>query len=124
MIKYRVTHSRGFTEFLSEADALNFASQMNGTIEQVDHIIEEPVQIVQSVTPRQMRVALILSGISMDSIEAIIDGLGEPQRSIVRTTWEYSTEFQRDNPVLNQMAPLLGLSSAQVDDLFILARQQ
>ena len=74
-----------------------------------------------SVTPRQMRVALIMSGISIASIEAMIDALEEPQKSVVKTTWEYSTVFERENEMLNQMAPLLNLTQSQVDNLFLLA---
>ena len=73
------------------------------------------------VTPRQIRLALIMSGISLDVIENTINSLSEPQKSIVRVTWEYSVEFQRNNPVLTSMAPVLGLTSEQVDQLFILA---
>jgi hypothetical protein len=84
-------------------------------------IPNEPVNTVQSVTPRQMRLALVMSGISLETIESIIDGLPEPQRTITKVTWEYSVEFQRNNPLLNAMAPILGLTKEQVDNLFALA---
>lgn len=74
-----------------------------------------------SVTPRQIRTALVLSGISLSSIEAIIDSLPSPNKEIALIAWEYSVEFQRNNPLINQLAPLLGLSSKQIDDIFILA---
>lgn len=74
-----------------------------------------------SVSPRQFRTALVLSGISLSSIEAIIDSLPSPNKEIALIAWEYSVEFQRDNPLINQFAPLLGLSSKQIDDIFILA---
>jgi hypothetical protein len=74
-----------------------------------------------SVTPRQIRTALVLSGISLSSIEAIIDSLPSPNKEIALIAWEYSIEFQRNNPLINQLAPLLGLSSKQIDDIFILA---
>lgn len=74
-----------------------------------------------SVTPRQIRTALVLSGISLSSIEAIIESLPSPNKEIALIAWEYSVEFQRNNPLINQLAPLLGLSSKQIDDIFILA---
>jgi hypothetical protein len=74
-----------------------------------------------SVTPRQIRIALIMSGISLETIESMINALPEPDKSITRVTWEYSVEFQRSNPVLNAMTPMLGMTSSQVDDLFKLA---
>lgn len=77
--------------------------------------------VVPSVTPRQMRIALVLSGISISSIESIIDSLPEPDKSITKITWEYSTAFERTNPVLNAMAPMIGMTSSQLDSLFNLA---
>lgn len=82
---------------------------------------EDPRVVPLVVTPRQMRIALVMSGISIETVEAMIDSLPEPQKSITRITWEYSTEFQRTNPLLVQMAPALGLTEAQVDQMFKLA---
>lgn len=117
------TPQGGFRTFTLEQlnEAQYFAVENNVEVE--DYTAPEPgVFVPQQVTPRQMRVALIMSGISIASIEAMIDALEEPQKSIVRTTWEYSTAFERDNEILNQMASMLGLSQPQVDDLFLLAR--
>lgn len=77
--------------------------------------------VPESVTPRQMRIALVMSGISLSTIEAIIDSLPEPQKSVTKITWEYSVEFQRKNPILIAMAPALGFNSQQLDQLFTLA---
>lgn len=78
-------------------------------------------QVPMSVTPRQIRTALVLSGISLSSIENIIQSLPSPDKDIALIAWEYSVEFQRNNPLINQLAPLLGLSNKQIDDIFILA---
>jgi hypothetical protein len=51
----------------------------------------------------------------------MIDSLPEPDRSITRITWEYSIEFQRNNPLLNAMATALGFTQQQIDELFQLA---
>jgi hypothetical protein len=61
---------------------------------------------IQSVTPRQMRIALNRSGVSLEMVEATINSLPEPLRSETKITWEYSVEFQRNNPLLNAMAPI------------------
>ena len=75
-----------------------------------------------SVTPRQMRTALVLSGISIDSINSVLDDLPEPNRSIAKIAWEFSTAFERNFGLINSMAPLLGLTQEQIDNLFILAK--
>jgi hypothetical protein len=76
---------------------------------------------IKPVTPRQMRIALISSGIAIETVEAMIDSLPEPNRSVAKVTWEYSIEFRRTNPLISALAPALGLSEEQVDDIFKLA---
>lgn len=84
-------------------------------------IINEESRAIQLVSPRQMRIALVMSGISLDIVESAINSLPEPNRTVAKITWEYSIEFQRNNPLLVAVAPALGLTSKQVDDLFTLA---
>lgn len=123
MIKFKITHSNQTIEFSSLEEAQTYKN----TLSLPEEIIEfEDVPVVlstapQAVTPRQMRIALVVSGISLSTIEAIINNLPEPDQSITRITWEYSIEFQRNNPLLVNMAPALGLTTAQVDALFALA---
>lgn len=81
-----------------------------------------PIVILPDVTPRQIRQALILSGISLDSIETTLDNLPEPTRSMAKIEWEYSTAFQRNRPLVIQVGTLLGWTSEQLDDLWTLAK--
>lgn len=82
----------------------------------------EPVNAVPvSVSPRQFRTALVLSGFSLSTIDNLISTLPSPQKELAKIAWEYSTEIHRDNELLNQMAPLLGFSEEQLDQLFVLA---
>ena len=115
-IKYRYSIENGFIETLS----LN-AIPEGSSYETIEFDDSPVIEVPQIVTPRQMRVALIMSGTSIASIEAMIAALPEPDQSIVRTTWEYSTYFDRNNEILNSMAANLGLSQTEVDNLFILA---
>lgn len=77
--------------------------------------------VPEKVTPRQIRIALTLAGISESFIDSAIDALSEPNRSVAKITWEYSTEIFRDNPLILSLAPAMGLTSEQVDGLFIQA---
>ena len=70
------------------------------------------------LTPRQARQALILSGVSLATIDAAIDSLPEPQKSLAKVEWEYSVEVQRHNPLIAQMSVVLGLSSEQLDAIW------
>lgn len=82
---------------------------------------DAPRHSIKSVTPRQIRLALTRSGMPTASIDDFIANLPAPMNLEVKIWWEYSTEFFRDNPLLNQMAPMLNLSQQDLDDLFTLA---
>jgi hypothetical protein len=76
--------------------------------------------IPKVVTSRQMHKALALAG-KLSTIKAFIASLPEPNKTLVDIEFNQSNEFQRDNALLNQMAPMIGLSSEQVDQMFIFA---
>jgi hypothetical protein len=73
------------------------------------------------VTPRQMRQALILSGVSLTDIDAALDSLPEPTKSLAKIEWEYSIAFKRLNPLVASVGQILGWTSQQLDDLWKLA---
>lgn len=83
--------------------------------------IEERKIVIPDVTPRQFRQAVILSGMSIASIEAAINAQSEPLKSLAMIEWEYSMAFKRNNPLVNQMAPYIGVTSEQLDNLWLLA---
>lgn len=74
--------------------------------------------IIPDVTPRQMRQALILSGVSLEMIEEALDSLSEPTRSLARVEWEYSIAFQRNRPLVAQVGIMLGWNNTQLDNLW------
>lgn len=81
----------------------------------------EIVNILPDVTPRQIRQALILSGVSMQSIENALMSLPEPTRSLALTEWEYSIAFKRNRDLVKNVGVMLGWTPSQLDDLWILA---
>ena len=74
------------------------------------------------VTRRQARRALHDAGL-LTVVETAVDALPEPQRSAAMFDLKDSNTFQRTNPTLQALASALGLSDAQLDDLFIAAAQ-
>lgn len=120
MIKYVVTQEGSIVEFQEEALALAYASEHGGTVSQIEQ--NETIEVLlPDVTPRQIRQALILSGISLAAIDAALDALPEPTKSLARTEWEYSISFQRSRPLVAQVGQMLGWTSAQLDALWQLA---
>jgi hypothetical protein len=83
--------------------------------------LEKPVVPgVQSVTPRQARLALLNAGL-LDQIDTTINGMSEPDQSVARINWEYATEIVRNDPWVLGLGAALGLDDAGLDQLFITA---
>lgn len=80
----------------------------------------EPPVVPSAVTMRQARLALLGAGL-LDDIDAAINGLPSLQKEAARIEWEYSQEVQRHNGFVSVLAPMLGLTEAQTDALFIAA---
>lgn len=75
-----------------------------------------PNPVPQSVTPRQVRLLLLKQGL-LDQVEAMI----AQQDQATKITWEFASEFRRDNPLLLALAQNLGLTQGQIDEFFIAA---
>lgn len=81
-----------------------------------DEIIEyRKSQVPQSITPLQAKLQLLKLGL-LDEVEALVAGDRTSQ-----LYWEYASVVERDNAVLLMMANSIGLTSEQVDEMFIAA---
>lgn len=74
--------------------------------------------VPESITRRQARQVMVLNGISLAAVDAVIAALPEPSRTVATIFWSDSNDFERHNPMLLQLAPLVGLNSQQLDLLF------
>lgn len=119
---------------MAKRNILNHLGQVIGELELPDGTSEEvwqkklapyasppPSAAIPDITPRQARQALILSGILIEDIDAALDSLPEPTKSMAKTEWEYSLAFQRSRPLVAQVGQMLGWSSDQLDELWKLA---
>lgn len=69
--------------------------------------------VPQSITPLQAKLQLLNIGL-LDEVEAMVSA----DRRIA-LYWEYALDIQRSHPTLSQMAEALGLTDAQLDEMFI-----
>ena len=76
--------------------------------------------VPRAVTMRQARLALLGAG-KLAAVDAAINGMAEPTKSAARIEWEYSGEVQRHNGFVEALGPALGMTSAQIDALFVAA---
>ena len=104
----------------------NYNSEANEVMLREDGYLPEneidlnvEVKVPEKITARQLKSAMILAGINLTAVDAIIATLPQPQRDLARVDWEYSTNFYRNNTMINQIAGALKLTSEQVDNIFI-----
>lgn len=74
---------------------------------------EIPKVVPQSITPLQAKLQLLKLGL-LDEVEALVTGDRTAQ-----LYWEYASTIERYNEILLLMANSIGLTSEQVDDMFI-----
>ena len=118
-MKYYKQNNEAFAyEFDGSQDHL-IGDKVAMTAEEVEAHINPPiiVTITQVVTMRQARLALLQSGLLTTVETAIVNGTDEA----MKIEWEYATEVRRDWASLIALTTELGLTSLQLDDLFILA---
>jgi hypothetical protein len=86
----------------------------------VEPYIAPPPPIPATVT-RFQALAVLAAGGYLDTVRTYINTLD--QNNVQRLAWENATDWERTSPTLNALATMLGLSDAQVDELFIAASQ-
>ena len=107
--------------------ALGFRSQgkvvslsPEGVITAEDPVIA-PI-VPASITPRQGLIVLSRAGL-LESVQEAISVMEGTSGKEARIEWEYATYWARNWPLLESVASGLGLTSEQIDDLFIQAAQ-
>jgi hypothetical protein len=79
----------------------------------------EPKPVPETVTNSQARDALTLRGIFPHEVLAMINLIPDPvQKQLALNKWEYGNQLERAHPMLNALAPLLGLTQADIDAIF------
>ena len=69
------------------------------------------------MSPRQARLVLAQMNL-LSSIEMVIEGLPEPQKTFIKIEWEYGT-FIRYSESLVGLAAQMNLTETQLDQMFI-----
>jgi hypothetical protein len=92
------------------------ASWVNGA-----WVVSEIVPEVPAEVPLwAFRAILTVSGIAQN-VDAMLDALDEPQKTIAKTQWVYGNFIVRSHPLIVALGSQLGMTSTQIDDVFIQA---
>ncbi len=86
---------------------------------QLKILLDQREYIPNVLTARQARLALQHID-KLADVETSILSLPEAQRNVAEIEWEYSTEVKRHHQFIDMLAPALGLTDEDVDNLFIL----
>ncbi len=113
------------SEYSQETQYLNELQPalVDGVWKQQWEVLDQEIQIPQSVTKRQGRQQMILMGI-IDQVQTAIDAISDPvQKALVQSFWDDSTQYERNHPQMVQLAQAAGLTDEQLDQAFIAASQ-
>jgi hypothetical protein len=84
-------------------------------------VVLPPPPPVTTVTMRQARLALLGAGL-LDDVDAAIAAIpDETQRRAAQIEWEYAAVVERNNVLVQQLAPAFGMTEQQVDEFFATA---
>lgn len=78
------------------------------------------VDVPVAVSMRQARLALLQAGL-LATVNSAIVGMTGVEGEAARIEWEYATEVRRDSPLVAALAPVLAMTDAQIDALFVTA---
>jgi hypothetical protein len=76
--------------------------------------------VPQEVTPRQARLALLRAGL-LTTVNNYVASVTGAEGDSMRVEWEFANMISRTDPLIVSLAPALGLTPAQIDQLFIQA---
>ena len=106
-MRYRIIDSKIVDMYPGKSDA--------EVIEEINSLVVEskPEVVIPALTPRQVQLALYTAGL-LDKVEALV-----ATDKVTEIWWSKSQTFLRNEAVLLEMAEKLGLTSEQLDEMFI-----
>lgn len=94
----------------------NVTANLDGTFSVQEY--EEDVPVPKEITNFQARAALMAAGLF-----ELVDNAVKQEQGIAFQVWEYANTISRQGSLVNSIASQLGLTSQQLDNLFIEAEK-
>lgn len=79
-----------------------------------------PPEVPKQISRKQARLALHQTG-HFQTVVDLISSMPEPDKTINTIQWDDSPSYERTNPYLIALGSAIGLTSIDIDNLFILA---
>jgi hypothetical protein len=103
-----------------ETDAATYTTK-KATFDNAQVTIEaaRPKPVPTAISNADLRRQIALRGINPNNVTAALNAMDEgAAKWVALSDWEYANYFERAHPLLAQLAPAFGLSSADVDEMF------
>lgn len=81
-------------------------------------VTDIPIQVPQIIPNWSLRAQLQIMGL-FDSVQTMVDNLTGTEKIIAVQQWEYGNQVERYHPLVIQIGTELGLTSQQIDQIFI-----
>lgn len=75
-------------------------------------------QVPQTITLWSFRAMLTVLGL-VNAAESLMNSLPEPEKTVANIQWNYGNFIDRDHPLINTLGTQLGLTTEQIDNIFI-----
>lgn len=102
---------------LQDAIQAHWTAEMVQKAGDLEAAADEAVVVpVPTLTPRQLRLMLINLGIYEETIVGLINAIQDTtERAKALTEWNWATRYERDHPLVNQLAAALGIDGTTLD---------
>jgi len=121
--KYKITKDNEVASSFDLTSIQDFATENNLSLDLIEsEEVEDEIQAeieFKPITPMYLRIVLE----QMNLLSAIEIELAKPENKIQQVAFEYALEFRRNHPFIASLSASLGLTSLQVDQLFITSNQ-
>ncbi|MCQ1856204.1 hypothetical protein NOJ16_33800, partial [Neorhizobium galegae] len=67
------------------------------------------------LTPIDFKLGMLTLNITPDQIDDIIEKMPEPDRTIAKIYWTSARKFLRDDPLIEEIAAIMGKTSDEID---------
>lgn len=87
------------------------------------YTITPVLEVLADISPRQISLALLSLGITETQVIAAINQLSSPQKEQGMIAWNRSNYFVRTEPAVAMIGQLMGLTSSQLDQVWIIGKE-
>lgn len=101
-----------------------FTSELTLNDQEILQLItpQQAPEVFPPLSQSQVRISLIQNGFNLIDIDNAINSMTEPDKTKALIQWEFTTIFERNHPFVIQVCSMLGLTDAQLDNLWRFAK--